>query len=357
VKACHCRAWEFDRTERYASLGAMSDQRVAKIERRRLICGAGLALMPGPARSQRLDRMRHIGVLMNLAADDPESQRRVTAFVQALQQFDWTDGRNVQIEYRFGAGDAGLFRKYAAELVALTPDVILATGTPVMDALQQATRTVPVVFVTVIDPVGAGFVESLARPGGNSTGFTLFEYGTSGKWLELLEEMTPGTKRVAVLRDSTIGSGTAQLAAIQALAPSLGVDLHPIGVRNADEITLSVTAFANSSGSGLIVTASTLALLHRQLIITLAERHRLPAVFGDRTFVRSGGLLSYGPDRVEPFRRAADYVNRILKGDKVGELPVQAPTAYELAINLKTARALGLNVPASLLARASEVIE
>jgi ABC-type uncharacterized transport system substrate-binding protein len=312
---------------------------------------------PLVARAQQPDRTRRIGVLMNLAADDPEAQRRVSAFVQALRELDWTDGRNVQIEYRWGGGDAGTFRKYAAELVALAPDVILATGAPVMEALQQVTRTVPIVFVTVIDPVGAGFVESLARPGGNSTGFTLFEYGMSGKWLELLKEIAPSVKRVAVLRDSAIGSGTGQLAAIQAVAPSFGVELSPVGVRDAGEIERAVSAFANTSGGGLIVTASTLALVHRELIVTLAARHRLPAVYGDRVLVITGGLISYGPDRVDPFRRAAGYVNRILRGERPADLPVQAPTKYELAINLKTAKALGLDMPANLLARANDVIE
>jgi putative ABC transport system substrate-binding protein len=328
------------------------------VKRRDFIAMMGGAMAwPLVARAQQLDRMRRIGVLMNLAADDPEAQRRVFAFVQALQQLDWTDGRNVQIEHRWGGGDAGTFRKYAEELVALAPDVILATGTPVMDALQQVTRTVPIVFVTVIDPVGAGFVESLARPGGNSTGFTLFEYSISGKWLELLKEIAPGVKRVAVLRDSAIGSGTGQLAAIQAVAPSFGVELSPVGVRDAGEIERAVSAFASTSGGGLIVTASTLALVHRELIVTLAARHRLPAVYGDRVLVTTGGLISYGPDRVDPFRRAAGYVNRILRGERPADLPVQAPTKYELAINLKTAKALGIDMPANLLARANDVIE
>jgi len=317
----------------------------------------GTAAWPLIARAQKLEPTRRVGLLMNLAADDPESRRRVTAFVQTLQELGWTDGRNLHIEYRWGAGNADLFRKYAAELSALAPDVVLATGTPVMEAMQQVTHTVPVVFVTVIDPVGAGFVESLARPGGNSTGFTLFEYGMSSKWLELLKEIEPDVKRVAVLRDAAIGSGTGQLAALQAVAPSLGVELSPVGVRDAGEIERALATFANTSNGGMIVTASTLALVHRELIITLAARYGLPAVHGDRTFVVAGGLISYGPDRVDPFRRAADYVNRILKGEKPSDLPVQAPTKYELAINLKTAKALGRAIPADLIARANEVIE
>jgi putative ABC transport system substrate-binding protein len=315
------------------------------------------AAWPLIARAQQPEPTRRVGLLMNLAAEDPESRRRVNAFVQTLQELGWTDGRNLQIEYRWGAGDTSLFRKYAEELAALAPDVVLATGTPVMEAMQQVTHTVPVVFVTVIDPVGAGFVESLARPGGNSTGFTLFEYGMSGKWLELLKEIEPDVKRVAVLRDAAIGSGTGQLAALQAVAPSFGVELSPVGVRDAGEIERALATFVNTSNGGMIVTASTLALVHRALIITLAARHRLPAVHGDRTFVVAGGLISYGPDRVDPFRRAADYVNRILKGEKPSNLPVQAPTKYELAVNLKTAKTIGRTISADLIARANEVIE
>jgi putative ABC transport system substrate-binding protein len=321
------------------------------------LVGGVTASLPLAVRGQQPGRMRRVGVLMNLAEDDPEAQRRSAAFAQALRQLDWADGQTVQIDFRWGAGDVGLFRKYAAELVSIAPDVILATGTPVMDALQQVTRTVPIVFVTVIDPVGAGFVDSLARPGGNSTGFTLFEFGMSGKWLELLKELMPGLKRVAVLRDAAIGSGTGQLAAIQAVAPSFGVELSPVGLRDAGEIERVLTGFSSTPGGGLIVTASTLALVHRDLIVALAERHRLPAVYGDRVLVTAGGLISYGPDRVDPFRRAADYVNRILRGERPAEMPVQAPTKYELVINLKTAKALGLAVPLELLARANEVIE
>jgi putative tryptophan/tyrosine transport system substrate-binding protein len=321
------------------------------------LMGGVTASLPLAVRGQQPGRIRRVGVLMNLAEDDPEAQRRSAAFAQALLQLDWADGQNVQIEFRWGAGDVGLFRKYAAELVAVAPDVILATGTPVMDALQQVTRAVPIVFVTVIDPVGAGFVDSLARPGGNSTGFTLFEFGMSGKWLELLKELMPGLKRVAVLRDAAIGSGTGQLAAIQAVAPSFGVELSPVGARDVGEIERAVTGFSSTPGGGLIVTASTLALVHRDLIVALAKRYRLPAVYGDRVLVTAGGLISYGPDRVDPFRRAADYVNRILRGERPADMPVQAPTKYELVINLKTAKALDLAVPPELLARANEVIE
>jgi putative ABC transport system substrate-binding protein len=328
------------------------------MRRREFIAGIGAAAAwPSATHAQQPVRIKRVGVLMNLAADDPEAQRRMAAFSQALRQFDWNDGRNAQIEYRWGSGDTALFRKYAAELVAMAPDVILATGTPVMDALQQATRTVPVVFVTVIDPVGAGFVDSLARPGGNATGFTLFEFGMSGKWLELLKEIAPGLKRVAVLRDAAIGSGTGQLAAIQAVAPSFGVELSPIGVRDPQEIERAVAQFSNVPNGGLIVTASTLALVHRDVIVALADRHRLPAVYGDRVLVIAGGLISYGPDRTDPFRRAADYVDRILRGEKPADMPVQAPTKYELVVNLKTAKALGLTLQPDLLARATEVIE
>jgi putative ABC transport system substrate-binding protein len=267
----------------------------------------------------------------------------------------WTIGRNVRIDARWAAGNADNFRKYAAELVALAPDGILATSTQAVAALQQATHTVPIVFVQVIDPVGAGMVASLARPGGNTTGFTVFEYGMSGKWVELLKEITPGVRRVAVLRDLAIG--IAQLAAIQAVAPSFGVELTVIGVRDADEIESAIAAFARSPNGGLIVTASTSAAIHRELISTLAARHRLPAVYSFRYFVMAGGLISYGPDSIDPYRRAAGYVDRILRGEKPADLPVQAPTKYELVINLKTAKALGLEVPPTLLARADEVIE
>ena len=301
--------------------------------------------------------MRRIGALMNLAADDPESQRRVTAFVQGLQQLGWTDGRNVRIDFRWGAADAERIRKYAAELVALTPDVILAAGAVTVGPLLQASRTVPIVFAGVTDPVGAGFVASLARPGGNATGFMNFEYGVSGKWLELLKQIAPRVTRAAVLRDSTIMASMGQFAAIQSVAPSFGVELSPIDTRQPDEIEHAVAAFAHGSNGGLIVVTGTSAIARRDLIITLAARHRLPAVYPFRYYVAGGGLISYGPDAVDEYRRAADYVDRILKGEKPADLPVQAPTKYELVVNLKTAKTLGLDVSASLLAHADEVIE
>jgi len=294
---------------------------------------------------------------MNLTADDPEASTRVTALAQGLQQLGWTDGRNVRIDYRWGAADADHSRKYAAELVTLAPDVILASGTPAVAALQQATRTVPIVFVNAVDPVGAGLVDSLAQPGGNATGLILFEYGISAKWLELLREIAPQLKRAAVLRQPDIASGIGQLAVIQAAAPSFGVEVRPVGVRDAEEIERAVTAFARSPNGGLIVAASTLAGVHRKLIIALAARHRLPAVYSLRYYATDGGLISYGPNSIDPFRRAADYVDRILRGEKPANLPVQAPTRYELVINLKTAKAIGLEVPATVLARADEVIE
>jgi putative tryptophan/tyrosine transport system substrate-binding protein len=311
--------------------------------------------LPLAARAQQTERVRRVGVLMNLVADDAEGQARVAVFLQRLQQLGWTDGGNVRIDYRWAAGDAGHFQRYAEELLALAPDVILASATPSVQALQQATRTVPIVFAIVADPVGAGFVDSLARPGGNVTGFTPFEYGISGKWLELLKEVVPRVTRVAVLRDLTIGLG--QLGAIQSVAPSLGVELTPIGLGDPGQIERTVAAFARSSNGGLIVTASTSAIIHRELITTLAARNKLPAVYYERFWVAGGGLMSYGPDFRDQFRRAASYVDRILKGEKPADLPVQAPIKYELAINLRTARALGLDVPTAVLARADEVIE
>ena len=330
------------------------------IERRKFIAALGGSAFAWPlaARAQQADRVRRVGVLMNLAADDPEGQARIAAFLQGLQELGWTEGRNVRIDYRWHADDADRYRTYAAELVALAPDVILASSSASTAALQQATRTVPIVFAIVVDPVGAGYVASLARPGGNTTGFTLFEYSLSGKWLELFKEIAPNLTRIAILRDPAIAAGIGQFAVIQAMAPpSFGVELSPIDVRDAGEIERGVAAFARRSNGGLIVTASTGAVAHRELIIMLAARHRLPAVYFFRYYVTSGGLISYGPDPTDPFRRAAGYVDRILKGEKAADLPVQAPTKYELAINLKTAKALGLTVPPSLLSRADDVIE
>ena len=321
------------------------------------LLGGTAVAWPLTARVQQLDRVRRVGVLVNLGADDAEGRARYAAFRQGLQQLGWTDGRNVRIDYRWYAGNADAARTHAAELVALAPDVILAEGSPSVAALRSATRTVPIVFVSIIDPVGAGFVESLARPGGNATGFLLFEYSLGGKWLELLKEIAPRVTRAAVLRDPTIGAGPGQFAAIQAAAPSLGVELSPIDPRDADEIERAVTAFARSANGGLIVTASALAGFHRDLIFTLAIRHKLPAVYFGRYLVVGGGLISYGADFVEQHRRAAVYIDRILKGEKPGDLPVQAPTRYQLVINLKTAKALGIEVPPTLLGRADEVIE
>ena len=320
------------------------------------LLGGAAAAWPLAARAQQPNRMRRIGVFMNLASDDAEGQARNAAFLQGLQEAGWAVGRNVRIEYRWGAGDAELFRRYAAELVALAPDVILASGAS-MYALQQVTGEVPIVFVQVPDPVGAGIVLSMARPGRNATGVTPVEYGVSAKWLELLKEIAPRVTRAAVVRDPAIPTGTGQLGAIQSVAPSFGVELSPVDVRDVREIEGTVAAFARGSNGGLIVTASALAVVHREVIITLATRYKLPAVFFLRSFVTDGGLISYGPDSMDQFRRAAGYVDRILKGEKPADLPVQAPTKYELVINLKTARALGLDVPPTLLARADEVIE
>jgi putative tryptophan/tyrosine transport system substrate-binding protein len=318
----------------------------------------GATAWPMVARAQPGESMRRIGVLIASAADDSVFQARVAAFQQGLAQLGWTDGRNLRLDIRWGTTNADDLRRHAAELAALAPDVLVAaTGTATTAPLLQATRSVPIVFVIVIDPVGAGFVASLARPGGNATGFTMFEYGLSGKWLELLKQVAPGVTRAAVLRDPTIASGIGQFAAIQAVAPSLGVELSPIDARDAFEIEQTVTAFAGFGNSGLIVTPSAVANRHRDLIATLAIRHHLPAVCGSRPYVAAGGLISYGPDLIDQYRRAAGYVDRILKGEKPADLPVQAPTKYELVINLKTAKALGLTVPDSLLARADEVIE
>jgi putative tryptophan/tyrosine transport system substrate-binding protein len=317
----------------------------------------GAAAWPFAARAQQGERMRRIGVLMGLAADDPEGQSRNAAFLQGLSELGWTVGRNVRIDYRWGARSPDDIRKYAAELVALAPDVILATSGATVGALQQASRSVPIVFAGTIDPVGSGFVDSLARPGGNTTGFLLFEYSLSGKWLELLKQIAPSTTRAAILRDTANPAGNAQFGVIQAVAPSLGMEVSPFNMRNASEIERTVMAVAGSANSGLVVTGSPSAVVHRNLIIELAARNKLPAVYPFRVFVTAGGLISYGPDFVDQYRRAAGYVDRILKGEKPADLPVQAPTKYELVINMKTAKALGLDVPPTLLARADEVIE
>ena len=315
------------------------------------------AAWPLAARAQPAERVRRIGVLTPFAADDTESMARIAAFLQGLGDLGWAVGRNVRIDYRWSAGDPDRIRKDAMELVALAPDVILATGTPVTSALQQAGLSVPIVFAQVPDPVANGFVASLARPGGNTTGFTTYDYAASAKWVEILKEIAPGVRRAAVLRDPTIASGIGQLGAVLAVAPSLGMELSPIGVRDAGEIDRAITAFAREPNGGLIVLASPLSIVQRELIITLAARHRLPAVYGLRFFAIDGGLISYGPDSVEPYRRAAGYVDRILKGEKPADLPVQTPTKYDLVINAKTAKALGLEVPPTLLALADEVIE
>jgi ABC-type uncharacterized transport system substrate-binding protein len=312
---------------------------------------------PGVARAQQPERVRRIGVLSPLPADHPEDQVRHAAFLEALRQLGWTDGRNVRIEARWSAGDAAITRKYAAELVALAPDVILATGAAGTAEMLQATRSVPIVFVVVPDPVGSGFVESLAQPGGNATGFTQFEYSLSAKWLELLKEIAPGVTRAAVLRDSAISAGIGQFAVIQYVAPSVGVDVRAINLRDAAEIERSVAAFARAPNGGLILTSGALSGVHRDLIISLAARFKLPATYQERSYVAAGGLVSYGANFVDQYRRAAGYVDRILKGEKPADLPLQAPTKYELAINLKTAKALGLTVPPALLARADEVID
>ena len=330
---------------------------IAKMKRRAFITLLGGAAAAWPLAARAQQGVRRIGVLMNGSADDSDAQANVVTFLKAMQQLGWIDGRNVRIEFRWGTGNADNIRKYAVELAALTPEVILATGTAGMRPLLQTTRTVPIVFVQVADPVGAGFVDSLSQPGGNATGFMQFEYSLSGKWLELLKEIAPGVTRAAVIRDPDITAGIGQFAVIQSVAPSIGVDVRPVNVRDASEIERAVTTFARGSNGGLIVTASALSSLHRELINTLAARHKLPAVCYRRGYVTDGGLISYGYDADDQYRRAAGYIDRILKGEKPGELPVQAPTKYELVINLKTAKALGLEIPATVLARADEVIE
>jgi ABC-type uncharacterized transport system substrate-binding protein len=318
---------------------------------------SGAVTWPLATRAQQ-QAMRRIGVLLSTVESDPRGLEYITAFAQGLAELGWTVGRNVRIEYRWGAGDSNRFRRYAAELVALSPDVVLASGGTIVEAFQQASHTIPIVFVNTIDPVGGGYVESLARPGTNATGFASFEFSMSGKWLELLKEIAPGVKRVAVIRDASVPAGSGGFAAIQTVAPSLGVELTPVGVRDSDEIERAITTFARASNGALIVVGPVSSVRpHYDLIIAVAARHRLPAVYPNRPFVISGGLMSYGNDPVDPYRRAAGYVDRILKGEKPADLPVQAPTKYELVINLKTAKALGLEVPPTLLARADEVIE
>ena len=310
------------------------------------------------ARAQRRTGIRHIGFISGQAENDPDGQSRLAAFLKGMQGLGWIVGKTLDIDIRWSAGSAENTLKHVAELVALKPDVILSSGTPSVTALLQATKSIPIVFAQVIDPVGAGHVASLARPGGNATGFTPFEYGTSAKWLEFLKQIVPGMTRCAVIRDARVTTGTAQFAAIQGAASAKGVDLTPIGFRDVGEIERSVAAFArNSQTDGLIVTQSTLSIVHRELISKLAAQYRLPAIYAYRFYVTGGGLMSYGPDTLDPYRRAASYVDRILKGEKPADLPVQAPTKYELVINLKTAKALGLSVPQSIVATADEVIE
>jgi putative tryptophan/tyrosine transport system substrate-binding protein len=322
------------------------------------ILGGAAAIWPLLASAQG-ERMRRIGVFFAGASDasDADTQSRLTAFQQGLQQLGWSDGRNIQIDYRFGGGNAVLIRKYAEELVALSPEVLFSSGAATVAPLLQVTRTVPIIFAGVVDPVGAGFVDTLARPGGNATGFILFEYSLGGKWLELLKQIAPGITRAAVIRDAALSLGTGQFGAIQSVAPSLGMEVSPINLRDVPEIEQSIGTFARSSHGGLIVTSSALTVRHSGLIIALAARHKLPAVYYRRHFVSDGGLISYGPDIVDQNRRAAEYVDRILKGEKPADLPVQAPTKYELVINLKTAKALGLSLPDAVLGRADEVFE
>ena len=321
------------------------------------LLGGAAAAWPVAAHAQQRDRMRRIGVFMPGVADDPEYQARNAAFLQRLGELGWIVGRNVRIEYRWGAGDVERYRTIAAELVALAPDVVLALGFSTVSALQKASRTVPIVFATVTDPVGGGLVASLARPGGNTTGFISTEFGFSGKWLELLKEIAPRVTRAAVMRDAAIASQVGLFGGLQSVASALGVELRPVDMREAGEIERAVVEFAREPNGGLIAMSNAAVIRHRELIVSLAARHRLPAVYAYRSHVASGGLISYGPDNIDQFRRAAGYVDRILKGERPADLPVQAPTRFELVINLKTAKALGLDVPPMLLARADEVIE
>jgi len=329
------------------------------MRRRELICllGGAAVTWPVAVRAQQSERVRRIGVLMSIAENDPESPARIAAFVRRLEQLGWRDGSNIRIDTRWAVDDPERYRAYAAELLALAPDLVIATTSPAVAALQRATRGVPIVFVQVIDPVGAGFVGSLARPGGNTTGFTAFDFSLSAKWLELLKEIAPGLKRVAVIRDAFLPAGIAQFAALQPVAPSLGVELTPVNVGDLDEMGRALASFARDANCGLIVTASPAIAARRHRIIALAARHRLPATYPFRYYVADGGLIGYGPSWNDQYLRAAEYADRILRGEKPGDLPVQQPTKYELAINLKTAKALGLAIPESLLARADEMIE
>jgi putative ABC transport system substrate-binding protein len=321
------------------------------------LLGGVACAWPPAVRAQQGERVRHIGVLISLAADDKEGQARLAAFLQGLQELGWIDGRNVRVDTRWGAGDGVLARKYIAELVAMAPDVILASGGSLVAPLLEATRTVPIVFTQTPDPVGAGFVENLARPGGNATGFSIFDYGMGGKWLELLKQIAPGVTRVAVIRDPATPQGIGQFSAVHSLAPSLGLDVSPINAREPGEIERTIPPIAQTPNSSLIVTGSNFAVVHRELIIKLANQYKLPAVYPLRLFAATGGLICYGAEAIEPHKRAAGYVDRILKGEKPADLPVQAPTKYELVINLKTAKVLGLTVPPTLLSTADEVIE
>jgi putative tryptophan/tyrosine transport system substrate-binding protein len=328
-----------------------------RVNRRELVVALGGALvLPSVTGAQQTDRVRRIGVLMTGPADDAEGQSRLAGFLQGLQELGWTVGRNLRIDYRW-ANDGTHRRQYAAELTALAPEVILASTSPSTAALQEASNTVPIVFASVTDPVGQGFVASLPHPGGNITGFSLYEYGISTKWLELLKEIAPHLTRVAVLRDPTLPFTSGELGAMQGVAPSLRVDVSAVNVRDAGEMERGIVTFARQPNGGLVTLGSPVTLAHRDLIVTLAARHRLPAIYTTRYFVTSGGLMSYGPDRVDLYRRAAGYVDRILKGENPADLPVEAPTKFELTINLKTAKALGLSVPPSLLTQANEVIE
>jgi putative ABC transport system substrate-binding protein len=347
---CHGRS-------RYDDLSLASGARVRRREFIRLL--GGIAAIPLTAHAQQGERIRRVAVFSSAAADtsDPEGQSNLAAFLQAMQQLGWISGQNLRIDQRVGANNVERMRKQAAELATLVPDVIVSAGASSMGPLLQATRSVPVVFVNVADPVGAGYAESLARPGGNATGFMAFEYSLSGKWLELLKQVAPEVTRAGVLRDAAITSGIGQFAVIQSVAPSIGIDVSPIGLRDADEIERGIAALARFASGGLIVTASAAAVFHRDLIIKLAARYKLPAVYSRRLYVAGGGLISYGSDIRDQFRRAAGYVDRILKGEKPADLPVQAPNKYELVINLKTAKAMGLTIPPSVLTRADEVIE